>query len=363
MNLTNYINRYHRAGLMLRRYLSGDYMGAFLDGAKIVLSELHLNDIIDIIVIAYIIYKLFIFIRDSRASLIIKGLLVIVLAYLASVWLDLQMVSTVVETIVRYAGIALVVVFQPEIRSVLERVGRSRLDVRSFFDRSDDDKKRTETLNTISCVVESTRILQKQCMGALIVFEREITLQEIIATGSKMDAAPNVPLIANIFFNKAPLHDGAMIIQNNRIVAASCILPLTQNTDLDPNYGTRHRAAIGMCENSDAVVVVLSEETGRISVAHAGNISSTFDPGELSAKLIELLLPESLSDSDNDHSTIVSKAVAPLRRYFGTKDEHIEPAAQEQKEHSDTKPAPAENKNKNNASGQKKNKGKGGKKR
>ncbi len=294
-------------------------MEAFLDSVRIVISELGLNDIIDILVIAYIIYKLFAFIRDSRASLIIKGILVIIAAYLASIWLELQMVSTVVETIVRYAGIALVIVFQPEIRSVLEKVGRSRLDVRSLFDRSEDDKKRGETLNTISCVVESARILQKQCMGALIVFEREITLHEIIDTGTRMDAAPNVALIANIFYNKAPLHDGAMVIQNNRITAASCILPLTQSTDLDPNYGTRHRAAIGMCENSDAVVVVVSEETGRISVAVNGTIQSTFDPGELSSMLMGHLLPEALQERSEEHS-IMHKAVAPFRRRFGQKE-------------------------------------------
>ena len=351
-------------------------MGAFLDGLSIVVRELGINDIIDILVIAYIIYHLFVFIRDTRASLIIKGLFVIVLAYLASIWLDLQMVSTVVETIVRYAGIALVIVFQPEIRSVLERVGRSRLDVRSLFDRSEDDKKRGETLNTISCVVESTRILQKQCMGALIVFEREITLQEIIATGTKMDAAPNVSLIANIFFNKAPLHDGAMIIQNNRITAASCILPLTQSTDLDPNFGTRHRAAIGMCENSDAVVVVVSEETGRISVACNGSISSTFDPGELSAKLIALLLPES-GESKGDEDGLLSKAVAPLRRRFAAKGDHaenVQQTAEEDNTHNgddNAKPtaasgtkAAAGTGSKNSASPKSgKNKGKGGRKK
>lgn len=338
-------------------------MEAFWEGLKIVISELRWNDIIDILVIAYIIYKLFAFIRESRASLIIKGLLVIVVAYLASVWLDLQMVSTLVETIVRYAGIALVIVFQPEIRSVLERVGRSRLDVRSLFDRSEDEKKRGETLNTISCVVESTRILKKQCMGALIVFEREITLQEIIATGIKMDAAPNVSLIANIFFNKAPLHDGAMIIQNNRITAASCILPLTQSTDLDPNYGTRHRAAIGMCENSDAVVVVVSEETGRISVACNGTITSTFDPGELSEQLIALLLPESLQESGEASGSIVSKAVAPIRKYFGTRPEKDEKAENDEKAES-----PAQGPEKDAAKSKpsprgKKNKGKGGRKK
>ncbi len=289
-------------------------MTAFFDSVKIVIGELGWNDIIDILAIAYIIYKLAIFIRDSRASLIIKGVLLIAAAYVASIVLELQMVSTVVEMIVRYAAIAIIVVLQPEIRSMLEKVGRSRLKVSSLFDRSEDEKKRGDTLNTISSVVESTRILQKQCMGALIVFERDVPLQEIVETGTKMDAAPNVQLIANIFFNKAPLHDGAMVIQNNRITAASCILPLTQNTDIDPNFGTRHRAAIGMSENSDAAIVVVSEETGRISVACNGAINSTYDPGELSSMLMPLLLPDGMNDADDD-SSLKSKAAAFLRRH------------------------------------------------
>lgn len=321
------VNRFYR-----RVEIPGDNMTAFMDGVRIVLSELHWNDVIDILVIAYIIYKLCVFIRDSRASLLVKGVLVILAAYLASIWMDLQMVSTVVEMIVRYAAIAVIVVFQPEIRSMLEKVGRSSFNVRSLFDRDEKEKLRGETLNTISSVVESTRILQKQSMGALIVFEREITLQEIIATGTKMDAAPNVPLIANIFFNKAPLHDGAMIIQNNRITAASCILPLTQNTDLDPNFGTRHRAAIGMAENSDAVVVVVSEETSRISVACNGTITSTFDPGELSAMLMDLLLPDTPGDDGDD--SLRGKAAAFIRRHSA--------AAQPELSGNDRQEAPSE---------------------
>ncbi|MBE6759513.1 MAG: TIGR00159 family protein [Ruminococcaceae bacterium] len=344
-------------------------MGAFFDGVKIIISELGINDIIDILAIAYIIYKLCTFIRDSRASLIVKGVLVIVVAYLASVWLDLQMVSTVVEMIVRYAAIAIIVVLQPEIRSMLEKVGRSRLNVSSLFDRSDDEKKRGETLNTISCVVESTRILQKQCMGALIVFEREVPLQDIVATGTKMDAAPNVQLIANIFYNKAPLHDGAMVMQNNRITAASCILPLTQNTDIDPNFGTRHRAAIGMSENSDAVIVVVSEETGRISVACNGTISSTYDPGELSAMLMELLLPDSVIGSDEENSSFKSKAAAFIRRHSAGASAASEEAASNTDKQSEVqKTAEPKSGEKSgtprpNAGGKKGKNGKGGKKR
>ncbi len=325
-------------------------MRAFFDSVKIVIGELGINDIIDILAIAYIIYKLATFIRDSRASLIVKGVLLIAAAYVASVVLDLQMVSTVVEMIVRYAAIAIIVVLQPEIRSMLEKVGRSRLKVSSLFDRSEDEKKRGDTLSTISSVVESTRLLQKQCMGALIVFERQVPLQEIVESGTKMDAAPNVQLIANIFFNKAPLHDGAMVIQNNRITAASCILPLTQNTDIDPSFGTRHRAAIGMSENSDAVIVVVSEETGRISVACNGTITSTYDPGELSAMLMPLLLPET-AEGAQDESSLKSKATAFLRRHSSAGESSDEGNDAENAKDSSTKKTSGERKAKGSRAG------------
>lgn len=349
-------------------------MTAFLDGVGIVLSELHWNDILDILIVAYIIFNLFIFIRDSRASLIFKGVLIISIAYAASVWLNLQMVTTIVELIVRYAAIAIIVVFQPEIRNVLERVGRSKLNVAPLFGRNEYEARKGETLNTISCVVESTRILQKLCMGALIVFEREVTLKEIIGTGTQMDAAPNVSLIANIFYNKAPLHDGAMIIRNNRICAASCILPLTQKTDIDPNFGTRHRAAIGMSENSDAVVVVVSEETGRISVASNNTITSTYDPGELSTKLMAYLLPGELEDHETENkstlyrvSTAVSKFITNTRSKIKNKDSADAETSDAKEQSTEEKPEdkrskPSEKKRRDGGgSDKKRGSGKGGK--
>lgn len=269
-----------------------DFLNGVMEGAKILLSEFRWNDLIDIIIIAYIFYKLLVFIRDSRAQLVFKGVLVILAAYAVAYILKLHMVSYMVDIIIRNAAIALLFVFQPEIRSVLEKMGRSKLSVSAIFNRDDDEVKRGETLNTISNVVECTRVLQRQGMGALIVFEREVRLNDIVSTGTLVDAMPNVAVIANIFFNKAPLHDGAVVIRDNRVCAAGCILPLTQNNDIDPDLGTRHRAAIGMSENSDAVVVVVSEETGRISVTNNGEISSSYDPTDLSSKLMNLLLPQ-----------------------------------------------------------------------
>ena len=293
-----------------------EFFNGVMEGAKILLSEFRWNDLADIIIIAFIFYKLLVFIRDSRAQLVFKALLIIFGAYLVAYILKLQMVSYMVDIIIRNAAIALLFVFQPEIRNVLERIGRSKLSsVTSIFNRDDDEIKRGETLNTISNVVECTRVLQRQGMGALIVFEREVRLNDIVGTGTLVDAMPNVAVIANIFFNKAPLHDGAVIIRDNRVCAAGCILPLTQNNDIDPDLGTRHRAAIGMSENSDAVVVVVSEETGRISVTNNGVISSSYDPTDLSSKLMNLLLPQTGDEKKDPVAVLQSKG----RRIFKIK--------------------------------------------
>jgi len=274
-------------------------MKSFFDGLLIVIREVGFNDIIDILIVAYMIYKMLIFIRESRAQLVAKGILVIVVAYAAALLLKLQMVSAFVDMIVRNAALALIVIFQPELRSVLEKVGRSSISVRSLFNSDNDDAKRAETLNTIANVVESARVLKGKFMGALIVFECEVKLGDIIGSGISMDATPNVSLITNIFFDKAPLHDGAMIIRDNRIAAASCYLPLTHRTDIDANLGTRHRAAIGLSEICDAVIVVVSEETGRFTVCHNGDFHSTFDVTELSEQLIRLLVPDNGNGDDN----------------------------------------------------------------
>lgn len=289
-------------------------MQEFFDGLWMILREIGLNDILDILIVAYIIYKLVIFIRDSRAQLAIKAIIIIAVAYLIAALLKLQMVSYIIDLIVRNAAVCLIVIFQPELRSLLERVGRSRLSVSSLFTKDSDAALRTETLGTISSVVESARVLKDRCMGALIVFETKVKLDDIINTGISMDVSPNVSIITNIFFDKAPLHDGAMIIRGNRICAASCYLPLTHRTDIDSNLGTRHRAAIGLSEICDAVIVVVSEETGRFTVCQNGDFTSTFDLAELSTELVSRLVPEDPDEKDTDAGSFGSRFVKSIRR-------------------------------------------------
>ena len=246
-------------------------------------------DLLDIIIVSFLVYYLIVFIRDTRIQQLMKGILVIFVAYLLATWLKLNTRLYSIDIIVNNGILAVIIVFQPELRSFLEHMGRSKFNVGSLFGEEDDPHE--AQLNAINGVVDAFRTLQKQKMGALVVFEQEDLLNDIAATGTQVDALPNSGVISNIFFNKAPLHDGAVIIRDGRVHAAGCILPLTKSTNISMELGTRHRAAIGMSENSDAVVVVLSEETGQLSIAVAGKLSRFDTATEFTSELMQVLLP------------------------------------------------------------------------
>ena len=246
-------------------------------------------DLLDIIIVSFLVYYLIVFIRDTRIQQLMKGILVIFVAYLLATWLKLNTLLYIIDIIVNNGILAVIIVFHPELRSFLEHMGRSKFNVGSLFGEEDDPHE--AQLNAINGVVDAFRTLQKQKMGALVVFEQEDLLNDIAATGTQVDALPNSGVISNIFFNKAPLHDGAVIIRDGRVHAAGCILPLTKSTNISMELGTRHRAAIGMSENSDAVVVVLSEETGQLSIAVAGKLSRFDTATEFTSELMQVLLP------------------------------------------------------------------------
>ncbi len=247
-------------------------------------------DLIDITIVSFLVYYLIVFIRDTRAQQLMKGIVVIAVAYSLATWLRLNTLQYIIEVIINNGILAVIIVFQPELRSFLEHMGRSKLPVGNLFGPVPEDTH-DAMLGAINGVVEAFRTLQKQKMGALVVFEREELLNDIAATGTEVDATPNAGVIANIFFNKAPLHDGAVIIRDGRVYAAGCILPLTHNNNISMELGTRHRAAIGMSENSDAVVVVLSEETGQLSIAINGDLQRFDTVTEFTAVLMQVLLP------------------------------------------------------------------------
>lgn len=230
------------------------------------LSTISVLDIIDIGVVAYFLYRLYLMLKNTRAATLGKGLLVLVVFMIICRWLNLHVISWLLEKSMTVIMVALPVVFQPELRRALEQIGRGKL----FHKSSELDEQELEEM--LDAVAHATKVMSSNKVGALMVFERATGLVERIETGVQVDGLVSSGLIQNIFVKDTPLHDGAVIIRGNRIVAACCLLPLTENRNLSQELGTRHRAAIGMSEQSDAMVLTVSEETGTISIARNGEL-------------------------------------------------------------------------------------------
>ena len=253
------------------------------------------KDAIDVIIVTILIYSAIKLVRETRAGQLVKGIIILVVIFLLSSQFELLMLSTILRTFFQFAFLALLIVFQPEIRKALEQMGRSKVgqSLANAVGVKEKERDKTQIRKAIEGVVDATAVLQQMRMGALIVFERHTKLGEIVETGTIVEADPSAQLIANIFFNKAPLHDGAMIIRAGRIYSAGCILPLSSNISISADLGTRHRAGLGMSENSDAVVVVVSEETGQISIALNGRLTRNYNRVTLREKLEQLLISSS----------------------------------------------------------------------
>ena len=252
------------------------------------------KDAVDIIIVAFLIYGVVKLVRETRAGQLVKGLFLLVVLFIISSYFNLVMVSRVLAYFFQFAFVAILIVFQPEIRKALEQVGRNNVgqSIAAVVTGRDRSYDRAQIRKAINAVVDGVGILQQLKMGALIVFERKTKLGDIIETGTQINCEPSGQIVGNIFFNKAPLHDGAMIIRDGMIHAAGCILPLTKNTSVSAELGTRHRAALGVSEESDAVVVVVSEETGQISVAVNGVLACRFTRDTLRDVLEGYLIPQ-----------------------------------------------------------------------
>lgn len=252
------------------------------------------KDAVDIIIVAFLIYGVVKLVRETRAGQLVKGLFLLVILFIISSYFNLVMVSRVLAYFFQFAFVAILIVFQPETRKALEQVGRNNVgqSIAAVVTGRDRSYDRAQIRKAINAVVDGVGILQQLKMGALIVFERKTKLGDIIETGTQINCEPSGQIVGNIFFNKAPLHDGAMIIRDGMIHAAGCILPLTKNTSASAELGTRHRAALGVSEESDAVVVVVSEETGQISVAVNGVLARRFTRDTLRDVLEGYLIPQ-----------------------------------------------------------------------
>lgn len=252
------------------------------------------SDFFDIAITSFIIYSFIKLIRETRASQLVKGILVLAVAYFLSSQLKFVMLSNLLNKFFEFAVITILVVFQPELRRALEQIGRSKIGnhfgYRSYYKNSFSDIQGTKSC--INAIVDAVSALQKTKTGALIVFERETKLRDIIDTGTIINAVPSISMIGNIFFNKAPLHDGAVIVRDDVIYAAGCVLPLTKNKSVSMDLGTRHRAALGISEISDAVAIVVSEETGIISIAINGVITRNYTKEHLKNKLDDIFFSD-----------------------------------------------------------------------
>ena len=253
-------------------------------------------DVLDILVIAYLIYRLLLLVQKTNTSRLLKGVLVVIIA----LWLStgkLRVLHFLLERVMEWGVIALLILFHPEIRRVLEQMGSSRLPFLQMFSKPQVDRQTIEI--AISQTVEACGDMSKSRTGALIVFERKNQMDEILRSGTKLDAEVSSELLKNIFFVKAPMHDGAVIVREGRVLGAGCMLPLSRNVNLSRDLGMRHRAGIGMSENSDAVVVLVSEETGSISVAVGGMLKRHLMTETLEQLLRNELLPQQEEGADS----------------------------------------------------------------
>lgn len=241
--------------------------------------------VVDVTLVAYILYRLFLLIRGTRAVQLINGIFILLAAYAASKWLELNTLNWILDRVIVAASVALPIVFQPELRKALEHLGRGRFILtKGMMEPGEPDVARV-----IDQVVRAAEILSRNKTGALVVLERETKLGEIIDGGIKVDGLVSWEMLTNIFIPNTPLHDGAVVIRDNRVAAAACWLPLAQEVVLATHLGSRHRAGVGITEQSDAVAVIVSEETGIISIAQGGKLVRELDEKTLREMLASLL--------------------------------------------------------------------------
>lgn len=252
-----------------------------------VLSGISVGDILDILILSILIYKAIQLVRETHAGQLLKGIIYLLVCNLVVNLLDMTVMQMILRVVWEIGFVALIVLFQPELRQLLEKLGKSKLGV---LGRTNVPQEEMAVRSAIDGMVKACMAMSETKTGALLVVEQTTILTDVVESGTLVDASISRELLCNVFFNKSPLHDGAVVIRDNRLCAAGCILPLTQNSDLSWELGTRHRAALGMSEVSDAVVIVVSEETGTVSIAHKGELIRGYDSITLKTRLEALLI-------------------------------------------------------------------------
>ncbi len=268
------------------------------------------TSILDILIVLFLVYAFVKIVKGSRAWQLIKGIAFLIVATWLSRLLNLNILNSILTGIMNWGVIAIIVIFQPELRRGLEQLGTNKLT--KFFGLESD--LATKTKEDVYKVVIAATELSKTKTGALMVLERDINIQDIISTGVPMNAEVSPQLLVNIFVPKTPLHDGAVIISNNKIAAAACVLPLADDTDIAKELGTRHRAAIGISKESDSLVVVVSEETGKISVAKAGTLIADVKEDALKKILISNMVTKRFTEKNQTNKERFAKFKQKLNK-------------------------------------------------
>ena len=256
-------------------------------------------DVLDILILSFIFYFIYCFIRDRRAGKLALGLLLIMVLFVLSSAMNMYALEYILQNFYQIGLIAVLIVFQPELRAALEKVGGTSF---SGLKITSESRELSALTNEIEVICSAVSDLARDKVGALIVIERSTKLGEYIKSGIVVDSVLSEQILKNIFFNKAPLHDGAVIIRDKRVHAAGCFLPLSTHTDINSELGTRHRAAIGLSETSDALIIVVSEETGNISIALDGNLKRNYNYTSLKQELNEILSRQSYGDHLKKHT-------------------------------------------------------------
>jgi len=273
------------------------FFGSTIRNILSIFNTFSWRDVVDIVIVAYLIYTVINLLIHTRTGLLIKGAAVLLAAYFLASALQLRTIKFLIDYLFRYGLVVLVVIFQPELRTVLEKIGRTELGRSLFISRLGNTENDSQK-KAIDIITSAAQSMSATYTGALIVFEKETPLTDIIATGTTIDAEISEELIGNIFYKGAPLHDGAVVVRKDRIVAAACLLPVSHNLEISKEMGTRHRAALGISENSDALVLVVSEENGYISIAQNGIIVRQLDKNRAYQMLVSELCPETPQEDE-----------------------------------------------------------------
>lgn len=273
-----------------------------------VLKSVTISDIIDMTILSYLIFKGIKLVRETRAQQLIKGIVIIIVAYLVADFLELKTMTFLLKNFFQWGILAIIIMFQPEFRRILEKMGRTKVVDFSVFSSNDYSEGEETWVPAIDAICEAVEDLSASATGALIICERQTRLGEQIDTGTILKCSPSAEIFGNIFYPNTPLHDGAVILRDGIILAAGCFLPKPQKEELiNKQLGSRHRAAIGMSECSDAIVIVVSEETGTISVAEDGELTRGYTKESIKKLLTNRLLPDKNVNSKKESASFAEK--------------------------------------------------------